>query len=431
MIFKFRFVRGVQSRANPTVKSVGVKMYRTTHLADPQIVADPYPIYSSLIENDPIAWSDSLKAWCVMTYADCVEVLKHCDLRAQRMESVLDLKFPGERLPEDSIYHRFTQNVMMYTDPPLHDVLRRATNAGFTREAHAFYAKAIEQVTADLVDSISHQVTEIDAVELLTSPLPVQAAIRAFGVPEEDLSFVLPRVSAIMTYWSGPQEQPIELSQLLVRLEELHEYSLALVQAQRGSVPEGTAIARLAAVDIEEAGVSLDQVIHQLVLLLIALFAPTTPGSASSGLLAFAKNPRQVEIFRDDPDAAANAASEVFRYNSSNQFTWRVASRDVEIGGQHIAEGEAVVAFLASANRDPSVFQAPDRFDLKRANSAKHLSFGIGLHACLGRQIAAIEIQSFFAALFRRFSRVELVGEPIWNENLEFRSLSSLPVSLS
>ena len=305
-------------------------MFSPSLLADPRIVPDPYPTYAWLVENEPVHWSSSLQAWCVMHYADCNTVLRHEDMKAQRMDAVLRLKFPGKSLPADSIYHQFTQNVMMYTDAPLHDVLRKSTFSGFTREAHEFYRQQIDQVTADLVAAIPEGVTEIDAVEALTSRLPVRAAVHAFGVPEEDLPFVLPRVAEIMTYWSGPQSQPIELPRLLACLAELHDYALELVQGQRGKVAPGTAIARLGAVDLEQAGVTLDQVIHQLVLLLIALFAPTTPGSASSGLLAFIANPEQIDRFRADPASAKNAADEVFRYNSSNQFTWRVAARDLE-----------------------------------------------------------------------------------------------------
>jgi 4-nitrotryptophan synthase len=173
------------------------------------------------------------------------------------------------------------------------------------------------------------------------------------------------------------------------------------------------------------------ETIHQLVLLLIALFAPTTPGSTSSGTLAFATNPGQIGRFSTDSACVENTPSEVVRYNASNQFTWRVAAKPVEIGGVRIEERQIVVPFLGAANRDPDVFERPDDFDLGRANSAKHLSFGSGRHSCLGKQIASLELKWFFVALFRRFRAIRLAGEPLWNSNLEFRSLKSLPIHLA
>jgi 4-nitrotryptophan synthase len=406
-------------------------MGHSSPLSNPDIVSNPYPVYAALAEHEPVHWCDGLNAWALLTHANCVAALNHADLRAERMESVLRVKFPGDELPPDSIYHRFTKNVMMYTDPPRHDSLRKSTHPGFTRAAHEHYSRVIEQVANDLVGSIPAGRNEIDAVAELAAKLPVNAAVRAFGLPEEDLEFVLPRVDTIMTYWSGPKSQPIPLDELLRCLNELHTYSLELVQGKRGKVLPDTVIARLAASQETNTDCTLEQTIHQLVLLLIALFAPTTPGSASSGILTFATNPGQIERFRSDAACVDNTANEVVRYNASNQFTWRVAARATEIGGVRIEEGQMVVPFLGAANRDAKVFERPDEFDLGRPNSAQHLSFGSGLHSCLGRQIASLEVKWFFVALFRRFPKIRLAGSPVWNSNLEFRSLKSLPLHVA
>jgi 4-nitrotryptophan synthase len=406
-------------------------MLRTSPLSNPEIIPNPYPVYADLAEKEPVHWCDGLKGWALLRHADCAHALADDRLKAERMDRILEVKFPGRALAPESIYHRFTKNVMMYTDPPLHDSLRRATHAGFTRAAHEHYARVIEQVAKDLVASVPAAKKEIDAVPELTSKLPVWAAVRAFGLPEEDLEFVVPRVNVIMTYWSGPTSQPVELDELLTRLTELHNYSLELVQGKRGKVLPDTVIARLAAAQATNTDCTLEQTIHQLVLLLIALFAPTTPGSASSGTLAFASHPAQIERFLGDRACADNVASEVVRYNASNQFTWRVAGASLEIGGVHIAEGDVVVPFLGAANRDPSVFERPNEFDLGRANSGQHLSFGGGLHSCLGKQIASLEVAWFFRALLARFPEIRVAGTPVWNPNLEFRSLKSLPIALA
>lgn len=401
-------------------------------LSDPTIVHDPYPAYSALADRDPVHWCERMNAWAIMRYADCANVLRDARFKAERMENVLSAKFAGRSLPVDNIYHRFTKNVMMYTDPPRHTALRRSTQPAFSREAHEHYSQVIKDVATDLIATIPQGTREIDAVPVLAAQLPVNAAVRAFGVPEEDLEFVLPRVETIMTYWSGPQEQPVELDFLLGQLDDLHVYSVELLQGARGKVLPGTVIHRLATnqSQSDESECSPEQTIHQLVLLLIALFAPTTPGSTSSGLLSFAVNPSQVERFLTNHECVENVANEVVRYNASNQFTWRLAAEALEISDVKIEEGQNVAVFLGAANRDPRMFSRPDDFDLGRHNSSKHLSFGAGLHSCLGRQIASLELKWFFVALFARFQNIDLAGEPVWNTNLEFRSLRSLPLAL-
>jgi hypothetical protein len=404
-------------------------MRTTSPLSDPKIIPNPYPIYADLAQREPIHWCESLDAWAVLKFRDCVSGLRDSRLKADRMSEVLDAKYPGAELGADSIYHRFTKNIMMFTDPPLHGALRRSTEAAFTRTAHQHYAGIIEHVASDLVAAIPRTTTEIDAVEIMTAKLPVDVAVRAFGVPGEDLSVIVPHVQALMTYWSGPQAQPLGLDGLLEHLTDLHEYSTELLTGQRCALAPGTVIARLAASEPGGSD-SRAQGVHQLVLLLMALFAPTTPGSISSGLLSFAMNARQVERYLTKSTCAENAANEVLRYNASNQFTWRIADEPFKMGNVDIEKGQLVALFLGAANRDADMFPAPDVFDLDRSNSAKHLSFGTGLHSCLGRQIATLQIQRFFAAFFSRFPRIRLAGSPVWNSNLEFRSLASLPLSL-
>ena len=405
-------------------------MGKLSPLSDPGIVSNPYPVYADLAEREPVHWDEGLNAWAVMTHADCASVLKDPRFKAERMEEILSGKFEGQALPANNIYHRFTKNVMMYTDAPRHTVLRKSTHAGFTREAHEYYSQVIERVAYDLVATLPEGGKEIDAISALAAKFPVNAAVHAFGVPEEDLDVVVPSVDKVMTYWSGPQDQPLELDYLLEHLTDLHTYALDLVQGKRGKVLPDTVIARLAASQGDQTEVTLEQTVHQLVLLLIALFAPTTPGSVGSGMLTFATNPDQITRFLDNPACVDNTANEVVRYNASNQFTWRVAAADVDMGDVRIQEGQRVALFLGAANRDPSVFDQPDKFDLDRQNSGKHLSFGFGPHACLGRQIASLEIKWFFVALFARFPMIRLAGDPEWNSNLEFRSLRSLPLSL-
>jgi len=406
-------------------------MVNVSPLSDPGIVPDPYPVYADLAETSPVHWCEGLNAWAVMRYKDCAKALNDPQLKADRMEAVLQAKFDGRAVQADNIYYQFTKNVMMYADPPIHDALRRSTAPGFTRAAHEYYSDVIKRVAADLVASIAEGQSEVDAVTDLALQMPYRSSVHALGAPEEDLDFIVPRVDKLMSYWSGPQDQPVDFDSLLEYLTDLHTYSLELIEGRRGKVLPNTVIARLAASQETNVDSTLQQTIHQLVLLLMALFAPTTPGSLSSGMKAFAENPEQVELFRTDQTSADNVGNEVVRYNASNQFTWRLAGTQLEIGGVTVDNGQCVALFLGAANRDPQMFERPNEFDLSRSNSGKHLSFGVGPHSCLGRQIATLQLKWFYTALFARYSKISLAGEPVWNTNLEFRSLKSLPLSLS
>jgi 4-nitrotryptophan synthase len=406
-------------------------MLNISPLSDPGIVPDPYPVYADLAETAPVHWCEGLNAWAVMRYKDCAKALNNPQLKADRMEAVLQAKFDDHTVQADNIYYQFTKNVMMYADPPIHDALRRSTAPGFTRAAHEYYSDVIKRVAADLVASIPEGQAEVDAVTDLALQMPYRSSVHALGAPEEDLDFIVPRVDKLMTYWSGPQGQPVAFDNLLEYLTDLHTYSLELVEGKRGKILPDTVIARLAASQKTNVDSTLQQTIHQLVLLLMALFAPTTPGSLSSGMKAFAENPEQVELFRTDQASADNVGNEIVRYNASNQFTWRLAGTQLEIGGVTVDKGQCVTLFLGAANRDPRMFERPNEFDLSRSNSGKHLSFGVGPHSCLGRQIATLQLKWFYTALFARYSKISLAGEPVWNANLEFRSLKSLPLSLS
>jgi 4-nitrotryptophan synthase len=363
-----------------------------------------------------------------MRYDDCHNAFRDPALSAERMDSVLGVKFPADELPEDSIYYRFVGNVVMYTDPPLHTTLRKSVAPAFDRAAHEYYDDAIRGAACELVDALPEGAVELDAVRDLALRLPWLTASRAVGLPAEDLDFVVPKVNTIMSFWSGPQAQPVPLAEVLDRLTELHEYAQELIEGKQGVVLPNTAFARLLE---NPPDVPLHQVIHQVVLTIMALFAPTTPGSISSGLLSFARNPEQIRLFREDPDGADAAANEIFRYNASNQFTWRLAASPTTIGDVHVEAGDVVTLFIGSANHDAAVFDEPHEFRIRRPNSGDHLTFGAGLHSCLGRKIAHLQVRWLMTALFRRFASVEVAGRPVWNENLEFRSLRSLPLRLA
>ena len=184
-------------------------------------------------------------------------------------------------------------------------------------------------------------------------------------------------------------------------------------------------------VQAEEEGSKLSN--EELTANIILLFGAgheTTVNLIGNGLLALARNPDQLRLLQSDPSLMANAVEEFLRYNSSVQLTGRVALEDVEVGGTQVAKGESVLCLLGAANRDPAVYPDPDRLDITRPN-IRPLSFGGGIHFCLGAQLARIEAEVAIATLLRRFPTLRLddAEHPDWRPTFVLHGLKSLPAS--
>jgi 4-nitrotryptophan synthase len=398
-------------------------------LSDTLIVPDPYPFYERLRTHRPVAWWDSTAAWAVTRYRDCKAILSDDEtFQADRMASILNVKFPGKQLPPDNIYFQFVRNTVMWTDPPLHSVLRRSVRPAFSGSAHACYERLMNRAVDELMRDIEGQ-TEIDAASAIADRLPHAVGVHVFGVPREDLEYVLARTDVVNRFFTGPNPPPVTLDQILDSLTELHTYGLELLQGKRGRVSEGTIIWNCAEAS-RTAECTPAQMLHQLVLVLVAAFARTTPGMLGHGLLLFAQNPDQVERVLANPDLEGAAVDEILRLHPSNQYTYRLVKKDVELSEMPLKAGQVVIPFLAAANRDPDVFPDPNAFDVGRANCRAHLTFGLGTHLCYGATVVRQEGKAFFGDFLRRYPKLKLAGKPSWNTSLEFRTLKSLPLRL-
>ena len=399
-------------------------------LADSQIVPDPYPLYERLRKERPVAWWDLPRAWAVMRYADCKAILTDDEtFQADRMSSILNVKFPGKQLPPDNIYFQFVRNTVMWTDPPLHSTLRRSVRPAFSGAAHACYEPLMKQAVDEVLREIEGN-TEIDGASAIADRLPHAVGVHVFGVPREDMDYVLARTDEVNSFFAGPNPPPLELGQILDSLGELHTYSLELIQGKRGWVNERTILWNCAQAS-RTAECTPAQIVHQVVLVLVAAFARTTPGMLGHGLLLFAQNPDQVDRLLASPDLEGSAVDEILRLHPSNQYTYRLANKDVELSHTPLEGGQVVIPFLAAANRDPEVFPDPDAFDIGRANARAHLTFGLGTHLCYGATVVRQEGKAFFGEFLRRYPKLALAGEPAWNRSLEFRTLKSLPLRLA
>jgi cytochrome P450 len=257
----------------------------------------------------------------------------------------------------------------------------------------------------------------------------VRIICEMLGVPAED--------QQRFSDWSGvlarglDPETALNSEQRQARTEAalgFAEYFFALLADRRRS-PGDELLSQLVAA--EEAGDQLSEaeLLTTAILLLVAGHE-TTVNLLSGGLLALLEQPDQLALLRRDPSVVLPAVDELLRFVSPVQRTGRWILHDIEVGGRRIERGSFVTTLIASANRDPAVFEHPDRLDFARPDN-RHLGFGFGLHHCLGAPLARLETAVALPALLRRTRSIELTGPAEYRENVVLRGLATLPVSLS
>ncbi|SDQ86507.1 cytochrome P450 [Quadrisphaera sp. DSM 44207] len=377
---------------------------------------DPYSRYSRLREIAPVVRADD-GTLVVTGYAGCVAVTR--DPRfgnppSQAMEFIA----PGW---EDHPATRLLFTSMLMTNPPDHTRLRRLVSSSFTaRRVQALQPRIAEMVE----DRLDHVDGEIDFVEAFALPFPVDVISELVGVPEADRA----RFRGLVRDWGRILEAvtPEALQKADPAAAAIRDYLADLAQERREE-PGEDLISALVAVE-EGEQLTEDELVTMVALLFAAGFATTTNLLANS-LVCLLRDPDQLARLRADPALAPSAVEELLRYDSPVQLVRRMALEDTEISGARIRAGERVVAHLGAGNRDPQRFADPDRLDLTRADNAP-LSFGGGIHYCLGAPLARLEAQTAIPALVTRFPNLQLTGAPARRDSLVIRGYTALPISV-
>jgi len=364
-----------------------------TRLLDPQLYAiDPHPLYARLRAEAPVAWNEERGFWAVA---------KHADVSA--VENDHDTFCAGRGILVEEIGTTYpSPPTMMHSDPPVHTRYRRLVQPVFKPSAVRALEPVIRARTTALVERFEDGVAA-DVVSVLSVPLPLQVIGEILGVPDDEWERCYEWSEAVIpgaTDW--PEERRARL------MGEMVEYLVGSAKDRRAR-PRDDVLTRLAQVDLDGERLSDDELGMFLVQLLVA-GNETTRDLISSGLLAFADHPGQWARLRADRHLVPSAVEEMLRWSSPVVSFMRTATRDTEVGGVSVAEGEPLLMLFASANRDEDAFgPSASTFDVGR-DPNPHLAFGQGNHFCLGAALARLEGRVVLEELLDRFADVEREG---------------------
>jgi cytochrome P450 len=392
-------------------------------VATPEGRADPYPRYAALRAVAPVHRS-TFGFWALSRYDDCQQLLRHPGVGKDFSAAMSAM---GMSDTQQTVQDRFRndRSNMLLTDPPDHTRLRGLVSRAFTPRTVESLRPRIVAIVDDLLDGFG---TETDVVDALAFPLPITVIGDMLGVPAEDRLALRPLVRAV-TAVLELAITPEELAAADVADSELGAYFSALA-AQRRAHPRDDLLTKL--IEAEDKGDQLTE--HELISTVILLFAAgfeTTTHLIGNGVLALLRNPDQLDRLRADRTLVRPAVEELLRYDSPVQLAARTAYEDLTIGDTSVPAGSVVLALLGAANRDPARFGDPEQLDVGR-DEGPPMSFGGGIHFCLGAALARLEGQIVLDRLLDRFGTMELAGGPVtYRDSLTLRGLVELPVRFS
>jgi cytochrome P450 len=318
---------------------------------------------------------------------------------------------------------------LLAIDPPDHTRLRRLVSRAFTARRVSAMEAGVEKTTHELLDSMEAE-DRVDIVERFAATLPVAVIADLLGVlPEEREPLLSWGNDAALLLDAGLPYRDFKRAQRGVR--EMHQWvhrHIERLRAEPGDDVISTVIRQ--ADELPEDQHPTPEELRLLALLVLGAGFETTVNLLGNAVVLLERHPDQRDLLRREPDRWPLAVEEVLRFDSPVQLTGRMASRDVEVAGTHLARGSGVVMLLGGAHRDPEVFRDPNSFDVTRDNAGDHLAFSAGPHYCLGAQLARLETTVGLRALYERFPELRIEGEPVRHTTQVLRGWSSVPVRL-
>ncbi len=391
-------------------------------LLDPEVLANPYPLYHRLRREDPVHWDPFLHEWVVTRYADVMTVFQ--DFSANRTPTPEQLT--RLRMTALKPFARVMVRQMVFLDQPAHSRIRDLASKAFTPRRVKVLRPHIQDITDSLLDAVQPK-GRMDVIADLGYPLPAIVTAEMLGVPVTDRDQLKPWSEDFAELLGNFQYNPDRAPHLLRSLEEMCAYFLAAVQEHREH-PRDDVISALVTAEQDGDRLTDEEIVANCILIMVG-GQETTTNLIGNGMLSLLRYPDQLEKLQADSSLIPPAVEELLRYESPIQHTTRVAPNDLVLGGKTIRKGQTVIAVMGAANRDPEQFPDPDRLDICRQDN-RHVAFAYGSHFCFGAPLARLEGQVVFETVLRRIPNLRLEPGPLtWRGNLDLRGLTTLPVT--
>ena len=394
-----------------------------------EVIVDPHTYFGRLRQEDPIHWNEKFRLWIITRYEDLVWNARHHELFSSE-NFKRDARPPLPPIDEADMelnnqIKALGSNSFIQHDRPKHTDMRMVLHGYFNPQKIETWRSMVQSTIKFLLDQVEEN-GEMDVMRDFASPLPLLVIAQMMGVPPEDRLYIRELATKLISSGGDATDRTKAAAEGQINMRE---YLVPLVE-ERLANPTDDLLSLV--VSGERSGVySREETLAAAVLLLVAGHE-TTSSLVCNGTLTFIRNSDQWEILQRDPAGLMmRATEECLRYEPPIKSIQRTATEDVEVGGKLIREGEATRWIIASANRDPEEFDEPDKFDITRWPN-RHVSFGSGIHHCLGVNLARMEGQEAFRALAERFTSLHLETEDLeYAPTMAFRSLVSLLVSWS
>ena len=402
-------------------RSTGTSALSLYHLLDPEVLANPYPLFRRLRTEDPVHWDAFLHTWVVTRYADVLEVLH--TFSAERTHTPEKLNSMG--LAQMGPIAQLMVKQMLFMDPPAHTRLRSLASQAFSPARVAVLRSHIREIVNRHLDAVQAK-GQMDIIRDLAEPLPGIVTAEMLGVPLGDRHQLKDWSADFAEMLGNFQHNPENAPRMLRTVQDMTTYFRESIRRQKDQPQEGL-VHSLMTAEVDGDRLTEEEVVANSIVTMVG-GQETTTNLIGNGVLSLLRNPAEMKRLREDISLIPPAIEEMLRYESPSQHTGRLAPADVQLGGRAIHKGQAVMAVMAAANRDPQRFPDPDRFDIGRKDN-RHLAFGYAAHFCFGAALARVEGQEALEGILLRLPELELApGRLIWRNNLGLRGLTSLPV---
>ena len=396
--------------------------------SDPNILANPYPYFSSLRKEDPIHWNAKLKSWIITRYDDVRSILSSDNITVDRLNTFYS-KLPSDeaKLLEEIV--KYLNLWAAFRNPPDHTRMRKIMMVAFTRKSINEMQPKINAITDATLSKLKNM-REIDLVNHYASPIPALTIMHLLGVPIEMLDEFKSWSDDMSKFIGGARNDKHKYEKASRGCRKMVSFFREIIEERRANPSEGFLMDLINA-SVESDKFSDDELIATCMLILFAGHETTT-NLISNGILTLIKNPSELSKLLKNPDLLDLTIEEIMRYDGPTNSLVRNVEKEHELHNKTLKKGDRVFAMVSSANRDENIFDKPDVFKIDRSPN-RHLTFGYGPHLCIGAALAREEGRIAILNFFKQFPTTRLKAENSfeWIDAMVPRGLKKLDVNLT